>query len=111
MDSSEEPVKAADEGGGFDLRYYLTVIKKRWWVIALATIVITAGSVVYTARKPKIFQATATVVVEPQAPNVLGKATSGDVVSLGSGSPWVSIEYYNTQYQVITSRRLARLTV
>lgn len=103
------------EGGsgpdsGLDLRYYWTVIKKRRWIIVGTMVVVTALAIVVTMQRPKIYTAAATVVVDPQAPRVLG-AHSVEVVPLGSGNSWVQTDYYNTQHDIITSRSLARQTV
>lgn len=109
MDPSEDTGQGESEGR-VDFRFYWTVVKKRRWIIAATTITITALAVVLAMRKPRIYEATATVIVDPQAPNVLGR-DSVEVVQLGSGSPWINTEYYNTQYRILTSRSLAREVV
>ena len=101
------------EGGGaeatLDLRHYWNVIKKRRWIIIATTVVVTTLAIVGAMRKPKVYRATATVVVDPTAPNVLGESNA--VVSLGSGGAWINTEYYNTQVDVLTSRQMARRVV
>jgi succinoglycan biosynthesis transport protein ExoP len=101
------------EGGesepSLDLRHYWNVIKKRRWILLGTTIVIAAITVVMALRRPNVYAATATVVVDPTAPNVLGNSNA--VVQLGSGGAWISTEYYNTQLDIINSQGLARRVV
>lgn len=96
---------------GVDLQHYWAVVKKRRWTIIATTAIVTALAIVITMRKPKIYAATTTVIVNPNAPNVLGRANTGEVVSLGAGGGWLNTDYYNTQKDIITSRQVARLTV
>jgi succinoglycan biosynthesis transport protein ExoP len=89
---------------------YLAVVRRRY---KLLLAVLAAGvtlSVLYTMRQPKIYAATSTVVVNPQAPRVFG-SQSEDVIELGTGSYWSNQEYYNTQVDIMTGFPLARSTV
>jgi polysaccharide biosynthesis transport protein len=99
------------EGGetSLDLRHYWNVIKKRRWIIFTTMAVVTALAVVTTMRKPKVYRATATVIVDPTAPNALGNSNA--VVQLGSGGAWINDEYYSTQLDIINSTALARKVV
>jgi capsular exopolysaccharide synthesis family protein len=112
MESREDNDHGSNRAGdrAVDLRYYWTVIKKRRWIIAATIITVTAFAIVFAMRKTKIYQATATVILDPHAPNVLGNQ-GVQVVQLGSGNYWVNIEYYNTQNRILTSRALARQVV
>jgi succinoglycan biosynthesis transport protein ExoP len=92
------------------LRRYLEVLRKRVWVVIACVAVGVTGAVLYTMRLPKIYQATATIVVNPQAPRVFGNQVD-EVFELGTGSYWSNQEYYNTQLDIITSFPLARETV
>lgn len=92
------------------IRRYLMVLRKRALVIVAAVAVAITASVLYTKRLPRIYQATATVVVNPQAPRVFGNQVD-EVFELGTGSYWSNQEYYNTQLDVITSFPLAKETV
>jgi len=92
------------------VRRYLGVLRKRMWVIIACVAVGVTGAVLYTMRQPKIYQATATIVVNPQAPRVFGNQAD-EVFELGTGSYWSNQEYYNTQLDIITSYPLARETV
>src|SRR6185437_11490346 len=86
-----------------DLRQYVdTVLRRRWAVAAFFVVSVTVVTL-FTLRQPKIYQATATIVVDSQAPQVLGQQVQ-DVVDVGSGTSWLSKEYYETQFNIIRSR-------
>jgi uncharacterized protein involved in exopolysaccharide biosynthesis len=92
------------------VRRYLEVLRKRLWVVIACVAVGVTGAVLYTMRLPRIFEATATVVINPQAPRVFGNQVD-EVFELGTGSYWSNQEYYNTQLDIITGFPLARVTV
>ncbi len=92
-----------------DLREYLNVsLKRKWTVVAFFVVVVTIVTI-YTLRQVKIYEARASVIIEPYAPQVLGNVR--EVYDLGSGSYWSNREYYETQYNVITSRTVAQKIV
>ncbi|MBP8808406.1 MAG: polysaccharide biosynthesis tyrosine autokinase [Kofleriaceae bacterium] len=110
MSKSEQPASGEPEALSASLRRYLEVLRKRVWVVIACVAVGVTGAVLYTMRLPKIYQATATIVVNPQAPRVFGNQVD-EVFELGTGSYWSNQEYYNTQLDIITSFPLARETV
>lgn len=61
-------------------------------------------------QQPKVYEATATVIVNPQAPRVFGNDVD-EVFELGTGSYWSNQEYYNTQVDILGSFPLAKTTV
>jgi len=103
--------KVDEEPGAPDLLFYLSVLRKRWWVLAAVVAVGVTASVLHTKRKPKIFQASASVVVEPAAPSVFGSMQ--EVVQLGA-TRWTDRQYqqyYNTQVDIVRNYELAQVTV
>ncbi|MBK9034556.1 MAG: polysaccharide biosynthesis tyrosine autokinase [Myxococcales bacterium] len=92
------------------IRRYLEILRKRLWVVIACVAVGVTGAVLYTMRLPKIYQASATIVVNPQAPRVFGNQAD-EVFELGTGSYWSNQEYYNTQLDIIAGFPLARETV
>jgi polysaccharide biosynthesis transport protein len=91
---------------GLDFHQYWTVIRKRWWLILATAAVVCVFMGAITLRRPKIYMATATVVIDPQAPRVLDP-NQPEVLALGTGNYWSNTEYYNTQYKIIRSKSLA----
>jgi uncharacterized protein involved in exopolysaccharide biosynthesis len=79
------------------LRDYLKVLSKRRWVIAGILVVTVASAYLFTSLQTPIFEAAATVLIEPLQPRV---------VNIQDVAPETatSIEYYATQYKIIESR-------
>ncbi len=101
------PSSEADAALGFDVGRYLRALRRYvWLVIALVAVAIT-GAVWYTHRQPKIYEATASVQIEPRMADLLGQ---GNEMSVGGGGG-ASAEYYRQQKQVLGSLKLLRETV
>ena len=76
---------------------YLRILQRRWWMV-LATFAVTVGAaVVFTSQQTRIYQAAATVLIEPEPPRVVNIP---DVANDTSGSQ----DYYSTQYRILQSR-------
>lgn len=104
-------VPAVEPSEGFNLREYWRVIVRRRWLIVpffLATVVVTG---LVTIRQQRIYDATATLIIDVQAPKVLDTQQVGDVSENGPTGYWYSKEFYETQYKVITSRAVAQRVV
>src|SRR5687768_14379930 len=101
---------ASDGDGALDLARYLRILAKRKWLIAAVVAAGVTATVIYTLRQTKIYAAYASVVINPQAPQVFGREVQ-DVVQLGTGTGWAGDEYYNTQIAIITGHDLAEETV
>ncbi|WP_437673362.1 GumC family protein [Sorangium sp. So ce131] len=81
------------------------------WAIALTTLIFVAlGVTFYTLGQKKIYQSAATVQFDPNPPRPLGRGVD-TVVDMGAGSYWNNREYYETQYKVIRSMRVATAVV
>ncbi|KYF66103.1 GumC family protein [Sorangium cellulosum] len=81
------------------------------WAIALTTMLFVALSVTfYTLGQKKIYQSTATLQFDPNPPRPLGRGVE-TVVDMGAGSYWNNREYYETQYKVMRSIRVALAVV
>ncbi len=79
------------------IRDYLRVLWKRRWVITGILAVTVASAYVFTSLQVPIFEAAATVLIEPQSPRVVNIQD----VSQESAS---HLDYYPTQYKIIESR-------
>lgn len=76
------------------------VVRRKWWIVASALLV-GAGVTAGTMRQPKIYKATAEILIEPMVPKVLGDEASIDDLPEQSRTERT---FYNTQYQIIKSR-------
>ncbi|HSS02357.1 MAG TPA: Wzz/FepE/Etk N-terminal domain-containing protein, partial [Kofleriaceae bacterium] len=87
-----------------DYRRYLNALRKYIWLLAALIVMSIAGAVVFTTRQTPIYEATASVQVEPKLPDLLG---TGDLFNVASAS----VEYYKQQRQVLSSFTLIQKTV
>jgi uncharacterized protein involved in exopolysaccharide biosynthesis len=87
-----------------DARRYLAVFHRRRGLIAACVLagLVVAGIYSYTSRP--LYQATAQIQIDRDAPNVL---TSREVVDLGQAG----LDYFQTQYQILRGRTLAERVV
>lgn len=83
-------------------------VRKHWLIMALFMVVSVVASWLYTNNQRKIYEAVASVQLDPQAVGPLGSAAN---VEPGYDSYWSNLEYFATQHQVITSRKVAILVV
>lgn len=87
-------------------RYFQLMVKRGWLILGVLAVVVGAAAVWTFSRVP-IYQATATVLLERRAPQVLGAQVS-EVVDTSMNTYWRNKEYMETQVRVITSKSLAR---
>ena len=79
---------------------------RKHWATAVATALIIGVSVAfYTLGQTKIYESTSTILFDPNPPRPLGGRIEA-VVEMGSGPVWDTREYYETQYQLIQSKRV-----
>ena len=84
-------------------------IRKNRILVAILTVLVGAGTAFYTLGLTKIYEATATIVFDPNVPRPLGEQASGAVSD--SSSYWNNKEYYATQNWMIRSMRVATQVV
>jgi polysaccharide biosynthesis transport protein len=109
LESSEaQPAEHDDEEPllNIDFRRYLAAIRKYVWFIGGLVVVALACAVLYTTRVTPIYEATASVQIEPRLPDLLG---TGDMFNVAAGAN--TSEYYKQQRQVLGSYTLSKQTV
>jgi polysaccharide biosynthesis transport protein len=86
---------------------YLQVLRKHLWMITgiFLVVVITIG--VWTFRQIPIYQAMATILIDPEAPKILNIQ---EVSPMGASTPW-DPAFYPTQYEIIKSRAVLNKTI
>jgi capsular exopolysaccharide synthesis family protein len=103
-DASEKTPSTSIDSGNL---LYLWHTVRKYWATALATTLAVALAVsFYTLGQTRIYEATSTIQFDPNPPRPLGKDVD-TVVDMGVGSYWNNREYYETQYKVIQSMRVA----
>ena len=104
--ATKETGDGADELLNIDVRRYLKAIRRYLFpLLALMALAIT-GAVIYTSRQPKIYEAKASVQIDPKLPDLLGQGEKA-IVGIGAGG----LDYYKQQRQVLGSYTLIKLTV
>jgi capsular exopolysaccharide synthesis family protein len=88
----------------------LNLVRKNWWLIGAGMVSAIGGAAFYSMGQTKIYQANTTVQMEPIAPKPLGGEVHS-VVEVGAGNFWNTQEYYQTQYEILKSRSIAKQTV
>ena len=101
-----EPAAQEEQILSIDFRRYVSALRKYVWLLAALVVMSIAGAVVFTTRQTPIYQATASVQVEPKVPDLLGTGT-GDMFNIAGASA----EYYKQQKQVLSSFTLIQKTV
>ena len=90
----------------FDVRRYVRALRRFLFpLLALVAVAIT-GAVIYTGRLPRIYEARASVQIEPRLPDLLGQGEAG-MLGLTTGG----LDYYKQQRQVLWSFSLIKQTV
>ncbi len=106
--AASRPLRATDTLAeqAFTLVETWRTIRKYWATAVGTAIAIALGVTFFTLGQRKIYQAASTVQFDPTPPRPLGKDID-TVVDMGAGSYWNNREYYETQYKVIQSMRVA----
>lgn len=101
-----EPPEETETVFDFDLRRYLKALRRyQFPLLALIALAITAA-VIYTSRQPKVYEARASIQIEPRLPDLLGQGEAG-MLGLSTGG----LDYYKQQRQVLSSYTLVKQTV
>src|SRR5215831_21384362 len=86
---------------------YLLVLRKHQWLITgiFLAAVVTVG--VWTFRQIPVYQAAATILIDPEAPKIVNIQ---EVTPVGASGPW-DPAFYPTQYEIIKSRAVLNKTI
>src|SRR5262249_45177234 len=77
---------------------YLDVLRARWRLVVAIFVLTVTSAVVFTSWQIPVYQASATVLIEPESPRVV------NIPEVASERELNSQEYYATQYKVLLSR-------
>lgn len=107
MIPSHFPSVPSEPESGFSPALLIRAVRKHWPIMLLIFVASIVFTSIYTSRQVRVYEAVATVQLDPQPLTPLGHQNTES----GSDSYWSNQEYFATQYQVITSRRVAELVV
>ena len=86
------------------------LVRKHWSIAVAIALAISLAVTFRTLRETRIYEATATIMFDPNPPRPLGQRVE-TIVDMGSGTIWDNHEYYETQYKIIQSMRVALAVV
>ena len=107
MSPSQIPAAPGEPESSFSPALIFRAVRKHWPIMLVFFVASVVGSSVYTSNLVRVYEAVATVQLDPQPLTPLGHQSTES----GSDSYWSNQEYFATQYQVLTSRRVAELVV
>jgi len=90
--------------GEAHLNDYLRMLWKHRWLLTAVFLLTAVTGAIWTLAQTPIYQASATVLIEPELPKILNIQ---EITNPGMGS----LEYYRTQYALMTSRPVMENTV
>jgi capsular exopolysaccharide synthesis family protein len=99
-----DAVQAETSAGQNHLVDYLRVLYKRRWTAATAFLLVVVTTTVYTFTATPIFEARTQLLIEADNPNVINFKEVID-------EQGTKADYYQTQYNILQSRALARKTL
>lgn len=103
--STEVPPQEGTESG-VDFGTVWRSVRKHWVTALAVAFAVGLAAAFWTLSQVKVYEASATILFDPNPPKPLGGRVEG-VVELGAGQVWDTREYYETQYQLIASSRVA----
>lgn len=97
---------ARDDDDEIDIRELLGVLLRRKWTILLIAMLVFIAALVSTMMTKPIYRASTTLQIEVDKPRLLDYA-----VEANGGASTSSKDFYQTQFQILKSRALARRTI
>ncbi|MCW5800895.1 MAG: polysaccharide biosynthesis tyrosine autokinase [Deltaproteobacteria bacterium] len=109
METQDTPAAAPDQEQVVSIDYhrYLAAYRKFGWLLAALVVLAVVGAVVFTTRQTPVYEAVASIQIEPRLPDLLG---TGDLFNVAAGGGNAT-EYYNQQREVLGSYTLVQQTI
>ncbi|HTR55125.1 MAG TPA: polysaccharide biosynthesis tyrosine autokinase [Kofleriaceae bacterium] len=106
MESGDAQI-AGDEALSIDFRRYFLALRRYAWLLGAIVLVSICAAVIYTKRQTPIYEAVASVQIEPKLPDLIGTGDLFNVATAGTGA----VEYYKQQRLVIGSYTMCQQTI
>ena len=107
MNRAEDKAGPGTRDGESEILRYARTLSERRWAFLTALLVGAAAFALWAPRQPKIYEATASIIVDYQPPQVLGGEVH-DVFPMGPGQVYGMQDYIQTQRRVLISDMLIR---
>ncbi|HET9953459.1 MAG TPA: polysaccharide biosynthesis tyrosine autokinase [Polyangiaceae bacterium] len=95
-----------ESSSGLSPSAILRALRKNWLLGVGVALTVLLAVTFFTLGQTKIYRASAMIEIDPSPPRPLGDQVQG-VVDMGAGTYLNNREYYETQYAIIKSMRLA----
>jgi polysaccharide biosynthesis transport protein len=107
MTSSEgaQEQASASAGWGRETAAVLKALRRSWPLIAASMILCAGGALLHSKTQPPVYEARTLVEITPQPVQPLGDK-GGASLDMGAGVYFDTQEYYQTEYQLMTSDRV-----
>lgn len=92
------------EESQIDIRHYLRVVRKRWWTILAAFVIVVMTAAINMFTEDPLYQANARMIIEKSNPNIV---SIQEVMAIDTWDP----DYKETQFKIIESRVVARQVI
>ena len=101
-----EPLREPDDEDAFDFRrYWSMVLRRKWTVISVVSFAFLIGLLV-TYNATPIYRSALLLQIEPQTDQILDYQQK-----VSAGESYGNLDYYQTQYELLKSRSLARRVI
>ncbi len=87
----------------------LPLLRRAWglkWLLLPMMIIAVASAVYFTRQQTKIYRAVAQIIIDLEAPRYL-PYNGQEVVRLGTGNTWNTVEFFETQFRIIQSLKVS----
>lgn len=84
-------------------------LRKHWGLGVAVALAVVLCDIFFTLGQRRIYEATATILIDPAPPRPLGKDVQA-VVDVGNGSYWSNKEYFETQTKLLGGLAMSRET-
>ncbi len=95
----------SSDGGLLDFKRYVGILYKHRWLVVAVTVVVVCIGLVHTLLQTPIYRGSATIEIKREVANLSGLA------GLDAREAGASVEFYQTQYELLKSRALAERIV
>lgn len=106
MDLDDKDNRDEESLFNLDFARYLEGLRRYIWAVLAIVALAVTGAVIYTQKQTKIYEAQASVQIEPRLPDLLGQRED-----IARTSVAATTDYYMQQQKVLSSYSLARQTV
>ena len=86
------------------LHAYVKVLRRHWLLVVLVFVLTVLSAVVFTSRQTPIYEAAATVMIDPEPPKVVN-------IQDVTNDMGTTQDYYSTQYKVLQSRPVVQAVI